>query len=179
MNKLAIHVAVTEASLRESEQDVAEGVGYELLAIEIRPVLDAGPDSTAIGKAFILRQRGQFDAAVQVITAGLRFAPTDFRLLFNRGYLLYKLARYEKAIGDYTAAWALCADAAAKAQPSPARLEGTPHPVTMSRTAPTTVSKSRRHSHATACVDGDAAASGSSGWRRMGCVAVRWNMALW
>ena len=174
MNKLAIHVCVTEASLRESEQDIAEGVGSELLAIEIRPVLDAGPDSTALGKAFMLRQRGQFDAAVQVITAGLRFAPTDFRLLFNRGYLLYNLARYDKALGDYSAAWALCAQAAApKAQPSPTPLVGAHHGTGSAETV-----AFRRSQAAAASAEG-AAAGGGTSWRRMGCIVVRWNMALW
>ena len=153
MNKSSIHVCVTEASLRECEQDVAEGVGAELLAIEIRPVLDAKSDSSPLGRAFMLRQRGQFDAAVQVITAGLRFAPADFRLLFNRGYLLYKLARYEKALGDFTAAWQLCAQ---------------PH-------APKPPASKPGNSARNGAVEQAASIS----WRRMGCTVVRWNMALW
>lgn len=174
MNKSSIHVCVTEASLRESEQDVSEGVGSELLAIEIRPVLDAGPDSSPLGRAFMLRQRGQFDASVQAITAGLRFAPTDFRLLFNRGYLLYKLARFEKALGDFSACWALCAQPPAPVkQPTVPTLVGAQHGTGSAEAV------ALRRSRIAASEAAIVAPPPTSNWRRMGCIVVRWNMALW
>ena len=170
MNKSSIHVCVTEASLRECEQDIAEGVGAELLAIEMRPVFDANPDTAPLGRAFMLRQRGQFEAAVQVITAGLRFAPADFRLLFNRGYLLYKLSRYEKALGDFSACWALCGQASAP-KPPPVSLA----PVGIQHGSGSAEAAALRRSRVAAA---EQAATGAS-WRRMGCIVVRWNMALW
>lgn len=172
MNKASIHVCVTEASLREQEHDVAEGIVSELHAIEIRPVLDANPDSSPLGRAFLLRQRGQFEAAVGVLTAGLRFAPRDFRLLFNRGYLHYKLARFPKALADFQACWLVCTTPAV-ATPRAALVTS----IGSARGSSVSMSPGDATKAATSAVKRGAADT-QGNWRRMASCVAQWNMAL-
>jgi hypothetical protein len=144
-----------------------------LQAIEIRPVLDAHRDATPLGRAFLLRQRGQFEAAVAVLSTGLRFAPKDFRMLFNRGYMLYKLARYEKALADFHACWAVCT-ASPLAAP-----KTTLFAASSNRGSEGGVTAQSSADAAAGVASKRAASDQQSSWRRMGCCVVKWNMALW
>ncbi len=108
-----------------------------------------------------------------VLTAGLRFAPRDFRMLFNRGYMQYKLARYEKAISDFHGCWAICSASPVSAP------KNTPFAASSaSRSAASSLTSSDSGAAATAAPKRGMSEQQNT-WRRMGSCVVQWNMALW
>jgi tetratricopeptide (TPR) repeat protein len=55
-------------------------------------------------EAFELRKKGNFPGAIEEYSKALKFHPTHFKSLFNRGFAYDKVGQFDLAIQDYSAA---------------------------------------------------------------------------
>lgn len=120
-------VAITEAAIRERSDDTAEVTVEGMKAIELRPISAGNPDAFGLAAggreassrpvsrtspdyyfhtSFVARTLGKYDGAAQILTEGLRFHVGNFRLLLNRGYVNFKMSKFESALSDFVAALA-------------------------------------------------------------------------